>query len=92
MQIVSEEPNKNYFSLLAMIPKGINGIWELLRSFIIPHIKGPDYEEGLVLRMMRLIGLVMAGISAHSTQDYVNATRLGTPDVYNHFVEGKKHK
>ncbi|XP_057491308.1 triacylglycerol lipase OBL1-like [Actinidia eriantha] len=91
-KIVSEEPNKNYFSLWAMIPKGINGIWELIRSFLIPYTVGSDYEEGLVLRMMRLIGLVMAGISAHSTQDYVNTTRLGNPDVYDHLVEGKKHK
>uniref|UniRef100_A0A5B7A8H4 Fungal lipase-type domain-containing protein n=1 Tax=Davidia involucrata TaxID=16924 RepID=A0A5B7A8H4_DAVIN len=81
-KIVAEEPNKNYFSPLSLIPKMMNAIWELIRSFTIGYTKGPDYRESFVLRVLRLIGLVIAGIPAHSTQDYVNATRLGSSDVY----------
>ncbi|XP_058186664.1 triacylglycerol lipase OBL1-like [Rhododendron vialii] len=91
-KIVTEEPNKNYFSPLAIIPKAINGIWELMRSFIIPHTMGPDYKEGFVLRLLRSIGLVIAGVSAHSTQDYVNATRLSSPHVYSLVYHAKKHQ
>ena len=82
LQIVEEEPNKNYFSPLSEIPKTITSIWELIRSFVIPYTKGPDYKEGTLLRVHRVIGLMIAGIPAHSTQDYVNATRLGDPNLY----------
>ncbi|KAA8531691.1 hypothetical protein F0562_006592 [Nyssa sinensis] len=81
-KIVAEEPNKNYFSPLSLIPKMIIAFWELIRSFTIGYTKGPDYKESFPLRVLRLIGLVVAGIPAHSTQDYVNATRLGSSDVY----------
>ncbi|XP_059623897.1 triacylglycerol lipase OBL1-like [Cornus florida] len=81
-KVVEEEPNKNYFSPLAVLPKIINAFWELIRSFIIPYTKGPDYKEGGTLRVLRLIGLAIAGIPAHLNQDYVNCTRLGPPDLY----------
>ncbi|KAF7129114.1 hypothetical protein RHSIM_Rhsim10G0116600 [Rhododendron simsii] len=92
LHIVTEEPNKNYFSPLAIIPKALNGIWELMRSFIIPHTMGPDYKEGFVLRLLRSIGLVIAGVPAHSTQDYVNATRLSSPNAYALVHHAKKHQ
>ncbi|PSS30748.1 Lipase [Actinidia chinensis var. chinensis] len=81
-KVVAEEPNKNYFSLLSTLPKTITAIWELIRSFSITYIRGPDFGEGGTLRVLRLIGLVIAGIPAHSTQDYVNSTRLASADVY----------
>ncbi|KAK3030108.1 hypothetical protein RJ639_038857, partial [Escallonia herrerae] len=80
-KIVTEEPNKNYFSPISIIPKTLNAIWELIRSFVIPYTEGPHYKECFVLRMLRLMGLVMAGIPAHSLQDYGNATRLGASDM-----------
>lgn len=82
LQIVEEEPNKNYFSPLGAIPMMVNAFWELIRSFTIPRKKGPEYKEGSFLRLFRIIGLVLPGIPAHSPQDYVNATRLGSSDVF----------
>ncbi|CAI9777464.1 unnamed protein product [Fraxinus pennsylvanica] len=81
-KIVAEEPDKNYFSLRWLILKIINALWELIRSFIIPYIGGADYKEGGFLRLLRVIGLLTAGLPAHCPQDYVNATRLGPLDVY----------
>lgn len=82
MQVVPEQPNKNYFSPLKAIPMMINAFLELIRSFIIVYKMGPDYKEGWFLKVFRVIGLVMPGVSAHSTQDYVNATRLGSSDGF----------
>ncbi|XP_015884351.3 triacylglycerol lipase OBL1 [Ziziphus jujuba] len=77
-KVVSEEPNKNYFSLLWFIPKCLNAVWELIRSFIIPCIKGPEYKESWFMRVFRVVGLVIPGITAHLPPDYVNVTRLGS--------------
>ncbi|XP_031254430.1 uncharacterized protein LOC116112428 [Pistacia vera] len=81
-KVVPEQPNKNYFSPLNAIPMMINAFLELIRSFTIVYKMGPDYKEGWFLKVFRVIGLVMPGISAHSTQDYVNATRLGSSDGF----------
>lgn len=77
-QVMEEEPNKNYFNLFWVAPKIINAVWELVRGFILPYIKGPDYREGWLLRLARVVGLVIPGLSAHSPQDYDNALRLGS--------------
>lgn len=77
-QVLSEEPNKNYFSLVWFLPKYINAIWELIRGFIIPYIKGPYYKEAWLMRMFRVVGLVIPGLAAHCPYDYVNLTRLGS--------------
>lgn len=69
-----------------------DGDEEDMQSFIIPHTMGPDYKEGFVLQLLRSIGLVIAGVSAHSTQDYVNATRLSSPHVYSLVHRAKKHQ
>ncbi|KAL5752971.1 hypothetical protein ACOSQ2_023478 [Xanthoceras sorbifolium] len=81
-QVVGEEPNKNYFSPLRAIPMMINAFLELIRSFTIIYTKGPDYREGWFLKVFRVIRLVIPGVSAHSPQDYVNATRLGSSDLF----------
>ena len=62
IKIVAEEPNKNYFSLLDAIPRRVNAIWELARSFIIPCTRGADYKEGALLRLIRFIGVLVLGI------------------------------
>lgn len=60
----------------------MNAFGELIRSFTIPYGLGPDYKEGPLLKMFRLMGLVMPGAAAHCPQDYVNATRLGSSHVF----------
>ncbi|KAH0971444.1 hypothetical protein GBA52_023600 [Prunus armeniaca] len=89
VQVVREEPNKNYFSLGSAIPMMMNAFGELIRSFIIPIKEGPDYIEGSFLKLVRVIGLVIPGAAAHCPQDYVNSTRLGSSKVFlppNHYI------
>ncbi|XWS41905.1 hypothetical protein CRYUN_Cryun17cG0122300 [Craigia yunnanensis] len=79
-EIVDDVPYKNYFSIWAFFPMLKNAIFELIRSFTIAKKYGPDYKEGWVLFCVRVFGLVLPGIPAHCPQDYVNSTRLGSPD------------
>ncbi|KAB1220220.1 Lipase [Morella rubra] len=51
-RVESEEPNKNYFSVFWVIPKYITAYLELIRSFIIPYIRGPDYKETLLMKIL----------------------------------------
>ncbi|KAI3407351.1 Lipase_3 domain-containing protein [Psidium guajava] len=81
-KVLDEEPNKNSSSLLWYIPNIMIAIWELVRGFIMPCVKGPSYRESLFLVLFRMIGLVIPGLSAHSPQDYVNLTRLGSLPSY----------
>ncbi|CAI9115781.1 OLC1v1016774C1 [Oldenlandia corymbosa var. corymbosa] len=76
-QVLEEEPNKNYFSVLYVLPKVLNSVFELTRSFILPLARGKEYREGLPEIMFRMVGLVIPGLSNHGPQDYVNLTRLG---------------
>ncbi|TXG59427.1 hypothetical protein EZV62_014000 [Acer yangbiense] len=78
-KIVEEEPDKNYI-LLAVIPRILNAWWELLRSFMLPYMEGPDFAETGLLKFARFVELVFPGFAAHGPQDYVNLTRLGFPD------------
>ncbi|TKY55708.1 Lipase protein [Spatholobus suberectus] len=76
---MQDEPNKNYFSWKEIIPMQVNAFWELVRSFTIVRKYGPEYQEGWLLKGVRLLGLVFPGMPAHCPQDYVNVTRLGLP-------------
>lgn len=77
-KVVDEEPNKNYFSLVHSVPMRVNAVKELIRGFRV------EYGESGLLRVFRVIGLVVPGISAHCTQDYVNSTRFGCSDLFKH--------
>ncbi|XP_020269677.1 uncharacterized protein LOC109844917 isoform X2 [Asparagus officinalis] len=76
-QNVEEEPNRNYFGLRYLIPEHLNAVWELIRCLMISHVYGPEYEEGWFSIFIRVFGLFMPGVSAHSPRDYVNCVRLG---------------
>ncbi|CAH8297754.1 unnamed protein product [Eruca vesicaria subsp. sativa] len=82
-KVEQEEPNKNYFNMLWAIPKIMNAVWELMRSFIIPYWKGEEYREGWFLKCFRLVALLIPGLPAHAPNEYVNATLLGNlPDLH----------
>ena len=76
-QIVKEVPNKNFFSLWSAIPMMVNALMELIRSFTIGWKYGKENKEGTLLKIVRVFGLVLPGVSAHCPQDYNNSTRLG---------------
>ncbi|KAG6421660.1 hypothetical protein SASPL_118217 [Salvia splendens] len=77
-KIVEEEPLKNYFDLWSMVSKRVDAMWEVVRSFLLPRMFGPDYKEGFVLLMFRMFGLLFPGLPDHGLQDYINSTRLST--------------
>ncbi|CAH8373423.1 unnamed protein product [Eruca vesicaria subsp. sativa] len=76
-QVREDAPNANYFSLLWLIPKLLNGAWEFIRSFIMQFWKGRDYRENWIMRFIRVFGIIFPGASNHLPYDYVNSTRLG---------------
>ncbi|CAN0922318.1 Triacylglycerol lipase OBL1 [Linum grandiflorum] len=79
VKVMEEEPNKNYFGVLWVVPKVLNAVWELVRSFIGPwiSIKGKEMRETWLMRVFRVIGLVLPGLANHCPQDYHNCTRFG---------------
>lgn len=77
-KILKDEPNKNYFSATWAIFKFMNAVWELIRSFIFPYIRGQEYKESWLMKIMRIFGLVFPGLAEHLPPDYVNVTRLGS--------------
>ncbi|PIN10582.1 putative lipase [Handroanthus impetiginosus] len=70
-QVLEEEPARKNF-----ITERVDAMWELVRSFLLPHVFGPEYKEGLLQLMFRMSGLLLPGLPDHGPQDYVNATRL----------------
>ncbi|KGN62006.1 uncharacterized protein LOC101210786 isoform X1 [Cucumis sativus] len=83
---VEEEAVKNYFSFGGLIQHSFVALWELIRSFLIPYIEGPEYTETWLLKAIRLISVVFPfifpGLVAHNMQDYVNLTRLGCQSLF----------
>ncbi|KAL2932890.1 Feruloyl esterase A [Bienertia sinuspersici] len=74
---VDEEPNKNFYGIRYLIPAYMNAAWELMRALTMSYIYGVDYKEDWYSIMLRIVGLMLPGISAHSPRDYVNSMRLG---------------
>ncbi|CAE6262966.1 unnamed protein product [Arabidopsis arenosa] len=57
-------------------------ILEFIRSFTIVTEKGSEFREGWLLKGGRAMGIIVPGVSNHTPQDYVNATRLTPPCVF----------
>jgi len=83
VQVEEEEPNKNYFNLVWVLPKIMNALWELIRSFVMPYWKGGEFREGWFLRCFRVVALLIPGLPAHFPNEYINVTLLGDlPDSH----------
>ncbi|KAM1461975.1 hypothetical protein ACFX1Q_046154 [Malus domestica] len=76
-QRVEEEPNRNYFGMRYLIAVYLNAVWELIRGLTMGYTHGPEYIEGWFSILLRIIGLVAPGLSAHSPTNYINSVRLG---------------
>lgn len=76
MQVLEEEPNKNYFSLLYVLPKILNAVYEMIRGFILPHIKGEEFKEGWLMKLFRIMAFITPGLIDHFLLEYDNATRF----------------
>ncbi|KAF8110961.1 hypothetical protein N665_0077s0023 [Sinapis alba] len=79
-KVREDPPNANYINLLWLIPTILTGAWEFIRSFIIQFWKGKEYKENWMMRSVRIVGIVLPGMSNHFPFDYVNSTRLGGLD------------
>ncbi|KAI3684726.1 hypothetical protein L6452_33951 [Arctium lappa] len=77
-KVMEEEPNKNYFSLVWVIPKYLNAFWEVIRGYILPYWKGKEYKEQDIEKLFRLVGLIIPGLAEHGPKDYIDVTRIGT--------------
>ncbi|XP_027091176.1 triacylglycerol lipase OBL1-like [Coffea arabica] len=91
-QILEEEPNQNYFSLLSVIPKHLSAVYQLIRSFFIPFTRGMEYREGFFEIVSRMVGLVIPGLPDHGPQDYDNVARLGTLPFWHPPLKGLKQE
>ncbi|KAM1768364.1 hypothetical protein ACFX12_046337 [Malus domestica] len=80
-QRVEEEPNPNYFGMRYLIAAYLNAVWELIRGLTMGYTHGPEYREGWFSILLRIIGLVAPGLSAHSPTNYINSVRLGKDRV-----------
>lgn len=78
---MDEVPNKNFFGLRYLIPEYLNAVWELIRSLTMGYTHGQEYKEGWFSILLRILGLVLPGISAHCPINYVNSVRLGKERV-----------
>jgi hypothetical protein len=88
LQILQEEPYKNFFAL-RFFRLLVNALWELIQSAIILSLKhGNDYQESLIALLFRIIGLFFPGVAAHSPINYVNAVRLGPYPLVRRIMEG----
>ncbi|KAG9443890.1 hypothetical protein H6P81_015230 [Aristolochia fimbriata] len=80
-QVVDEEPNRNSIGLRFLIPDHLVAVWELIRALTMSYTYGPEYKVGWLEILLRICGLAMPGISAHSPTNYVNSIRLGKEQV-----------
>lgn len=80
-QKVDEQPNRNYYGMKYLIPAHVNAAWELIRAFGMRYMYGSEYKENWCSIMLRVVGLALPGLSAHSPRDYVNSVRLGRENM-----------
>ncbi|KAG6419847.1 hypothetical protein SASPL_116359 [Salvia splendens] len=75
-QVLEEEPDEDYFSLLYVLPKVLSAFYELIRGLILPWTNGEEYREGWFMKLFRVTALIAPGLTNHFPPDYDNAIRL----------------
>lgn len=76
--VLREEPNPNYFSMGRAATMHLNAVWEVFQAMILISLRyGAEFSESVISLSARVAGLVVPGISSHSTCNYVNCVRLG---------------
>ncbi|CAL9245121.1 unnamed protein product [Arabidopsis halleri] len=81
-KVLREQSDENFFSLRGIIKMVYIAVLEFIRSFTIVTEKGSEFREGWLLKGGRAMGIIVPGVSNHTPQDYVNATRLTPPCVF----------
>ncbi|KAK9670392.1 hypothetical protein RND81_13G198800 [Saponaria officinalis] len=61
-------------------------IWQLIRGLIIGLTAGPQFKEGWLLICGRIFGILIPCFMDHNPQDYVNATRLASEDLFTKYA------
>ncbi|KAJ1698281.1 hypothetical protein LUZ63_006793 [Rhynchospora breviuscula] len=74
---MKEEPDRNFFGVKYIIPLYLTAVWEIIKGLAMGYIFGSEYKETWVATFFTILGLMMPGISAHCTTNYVNCARLG---------------
>ena len=60
------------------MPMWMNAIWELLQGlFLGKWLHGKEYTDGILTIIIRVVGLILPGVSSHLPTNYVDAIRLG---------------
>ena len=60
------------------MPMWLNAIWELLQGlFLGKWLYGKEYTQGILTIIIRVVGLMLPGVSSHLPVNYVDAIRLG---------------
>lgn len=77
VKITDEEPNKNFSSLRHAMSTHLNAVWELVQGLAMGYVYGTEYREGWFMILLRVLGIVLPGISAHCPTNYINSIRLG---------------
>lgn len=76
--VLREEPNPNYFSMGRAATMHLNAVWEMFQAMVIIYLRyGAEFSESVISLLARGAGLLVPGISSHSTCNYVNSVRLG---------------
>ncbi|XP_002971442.2 uncharacterized protein LOC9640177 [Selaginella moellendorffii] len=79
LQILPDEPFRNFFSPVYMVLSRLYALFELVQSFFMSYRCGGEFSETRLSTVARIAGLLVPGIAGHSLVNYINCVRLG-PD------------
>ncbi|EFJ32399.1 hypothetical protein SELMODRAFT_12604, partial [Selaginella moellendorffii] len=77
LQILPDEPFRNFFSPVYMVLSRLYALFELVQSFFMSYRYGGEFSETRLSTVARIAGLLVPGIAGHSLVNYINCVRLG---------------